>query len=81
MFRYLIGIGILYFGVMGVLLWVVVQDCYVLGVLFIFMWIFVWFVLMFGCLFVCWMLFDCCVGGVVQCLLCCGLLVVFCVFW
>jgi hypothetical protein len=58
MLRYLIGIGIPYLGVIGVLPWVAAQDRYVLGVPFIFMWIFAWFVLTSGCLFACWMLFD-----------------------
>jgi hypothetical protein len=63
MLRYLIGIGIPYLGVMGVLPWVAAQDRYVLGVPFIFMWIFAWFVLTSGCLFACWMLFDRRAGG------------------
>ena len=58
MLRYLIGIGIPYLGVIGVLPWAAAQDRYVLGVPFIFMWIFAWFVLTSGCLFACWMLFD-----------------------
>jgi hypothetical protein len=58
MLRYLIGIGIPYLGVMGVLPWVASQDRYVFGVPFLFMWIFAWFVLTSGCLFACWMLFD-----------------------
>ncbi|WP_434111531.1 DUF3311 domain-containing protein [Paraburkholderia caffeinilytica] len=58
MLKFLIGIGIPYIGVIGLLPWVASVDRYVLGVPFIYAWIFAWFVLTSLCLQVCWRLFD-----------------------
>ncbi len=58
MLRYLIGIGIPYVGVIGLLPWVASMDIYVLGVPFIYMWIFAWFVITSACLLTCWLMFD-----------------------
>ncbi|ALS60441.1 DUF3311 domain-containing protein [Pandoraea norimbergensis] len=58
MLRLLIGLGLPYLGVVGLLPWAASVDRYVLGVPFIYGWIFLWFVLTSGCLYLCWMLFD-----------------------
>ena len=58
MLKFLIGIGIPYIGVIGLLPWVASVDRYVFGVPFIYAWIFTWFVLTSGCLLLCWRLFD-----------------------
>jgi len=59
MLKLLIGLGIPYIGVIGLLPWVASVDRTVLGVPFIYAWIFGWFVLTSGCLMLCWRLFDC----------------------
>lgn len=53
-----IGLGIPYFGVIGMLPWVASVERFVLGVPFIYAWIFMWFVLTSGCMLACWWLFD-----------------------
>ncbi|QBR01038.1 DUF3311 domain-containing protein [Paraburkholderia pallida] len=58
MLKYLIGIGIPFLGVVGMLPWVAAQDRYVFGVPFIYAWIFAWFLLTSACLFICWRCFD-----------------------
>jgi hypothetical protein len=58
MLKFLIGIGIPYIGVIGLLPWVASVDRFVLGVPFIYAWIFMWFVLTSICLQICWRLFD-----------------------
>ncbi|MBU6493947.1 MAG: DUF3311 domain-containing protein [Burkholderiales bacterium] len=58
MLKFLIGIGIPYIGVIGLLPWVSSVDLTVLGVPFIYAWIFAWFVLTSVCLLLCWRLFD-----------------------
>jgi hypothetical protein len=58
MLKLLIGLGIPYAGVIGLLPWVASVDRYVLGVTFIYAWIFLWFVLTSVCMWSCWYLFD-----------------------
>lgn len=58
MLKLLIGIGIPYFGVIGLLPWVASVERFVLGVPFIYAWIFAWFVLTSACMLACWCLFD-----------------------
>ncbi len=58
MLKLLIGLGIPYLGVIGLLPWVASVDRYVLGVPFIYAWIFLWFVLTSLCMLTCWYLFD-----------------------
>jgi hypothetical protein len=58
MLKFLIGIGIPYIGVIGLLPWVSSVDLTVHGVPFIYAWVFAWFVLTSGCLLLCWRLFD-----------------------
>jgi hypothetical protein len=58
MLRYLIGLGIPYAGVIGLLPWIATKDAYILGVPLLYGWIFLWFVLTSGCLFICWYFFD-----------------------
>ncbi|SAK66207.1 hypothetical protein AWB76_03786 [Caballeronia temeraria] len=58
MLKLLIGLGLPFAGVIGLLPWAASKDIYVLGVPFIYAWIFGWFVLTSVCLQVCWMLFD-----------------------
>jgi len=58
MLKFLIGIGVPYVGVIGLLPWVAKMDRMVWGVPFIYAWIFAWFVLTSACLFICWYCFD-----------------------
>jgi hypothetical protein len=58
MLKVLIGLGLPYIGVIGLLPWAASNDFYVLGVPFIYAWIFAWFILTSGCLLLCWLLFD-----------------------
>jgi hypothetical protein len=58
MFKLLIGVGIPYLGVLGLLPWVASVDSFVLGVPFIYAWMFAWFVLTSACLYICWRCFD-----------------------
>ena len=58
MLKLLIGIGIPYVGVLGLLPWVASVDTFVLGVTFIYAWMFAWFVLTSVRLYVCWRFFD-----------------------
>jgi len=58
MLKVLIGLGIPYMAVIGLLPWVASVDMLVLGVPFIYMWIFIWFVLTSACMYLCWILFD-----------------------
>lgn len=58
MLKLLIGIGIPYVGVIGLLPWVASVDRFVFGVPIVYAWIFSWFVLTSGCLMVCWRVFD-----------------------
>jgi hypothetical protein len=58
MLKFLIGLGIPYIGVIGLLPWVASHDTYVFGIPFIYAWMFAWFVLTSGCLMLCWQLFD-----------------------
>lgn len=58
MLKLLIGIGIPYVGVIGLLPWVASIDRFVLGVPIVYAWIFSWFVLTSGCLMVCWRVYD-----------------------
>jgi hypothetical protein len=58
MLRFLIGVGLPYLGVIGMLPWVAADQRYVFGIPFLYMWIFMWFLLTSGCLFVCWQVFD-----------------------
>lgn len=58
MLKLLIGIGLPYMGVVGLLPWAASNDFYVMGIPFIYAWIFAWFILTSGCLMVCWLLFD-----------------------
>jgi len=44
MLRYLIGLGIPYVGVIGLLPWIATKDAYILGVPLLYAWIFLWFV-------------------------------------
>ncbi|QBQ99925.1 DUF3311 domain-containing protein [Paraburkholderia pallida] len=58
MLRVLIGLGLPYAGVLGLLPWIASADVYVLGVPLVYAWMFLWFVLTSACLFVCWHGFD-----------------------
>jgi len=58
MLKVLIGLGLPYLGVLGLLPWVASVDANVLGVPFIYAWMFAWFVLTSACLYVCWRFFD-----------------------
>ena len=58
MLKFLIGIGIPYIGVIGLLPWVASVDRFVFGVPFIYAWIFAWFVLKTIWLQVCLRMFD-----------------------
>lgn len=58
MLKFLIGIGIPYAAVIGMLPWVAKIDRVVWGIPFIYAWIFSWFVLTALCLCVCWYCFD-----------------------
>ena len=58
MLKVLIGLGIPYIAVIGLLPWVASVDRFVFGVPFIYMWIFIWFVLTSGCMYAVWYLFD-----------------------
>lgn len=58
MLRFLIGLGLPFIGVIGLLPWAASNDSYVFGVPFIYAWIFGWFVLTSICLALCWVLFD-----------------------
>jgi hypothetical protein len=58
MLKFLIGLGLPFIGVVGLLPWVASKDIYVLGIPFIYAWIFGWFVLTSVCLELCWVLFD-----------------------
>ena len=58
MLRLILGLGLPYVGVVGLLPWAASKDVFVLGVPFVYAWIFSWFVLTAGCLWLCWMLFD-----------------------
>jgi hypothetical protein len=58
MLRFILGLGLPFIGVIGLLPWAASKDTYVLGVPFVYAWIFAWFVLTSGCLWLCWTLFD-----------------------
>jgi len=58
MVKLLIGLGLPYAGVLGLLPWIASSDFYVLGVPLVYAWMFLWFVLTSACLFVCWHCFD-----------------------
>ncbi|SAL84851.1 hypothetical protein AWB74_07083 [Caballeronia arvi] len=58
MLKLLIGIGIPYGGVIGLLPWVASAERFVFGVPLVYAWIFSWFVLTSVCLLVCWRMFD-----------------------
>ncbi len=58
MLKVLIGLGLPYIAVIGLLPWVASVDISVFGVPFIYMWIFIWFVLTSVCMYLCWILFD-----------------------
>lgn len=58
MLKFLIGIGIPYVAVIGMLPWVAKVDRVVWGIPFIYAWIFSWFVLTSVCLGICWYCFD-----------------------
>ncbi|SAK91404.1 DUF3311 domain-containing protein [Caballeronia ptereochthonis] len=58
MLKFLIGIGVPYAGVIGLLPWIASLDWYVFGVPLLYAWIFSWFVLTSGCLLICWRVFD-----------------------
>jgi hypothetical protein len=58
MVKVLIGLGLPYGGVLGLLPWIASADVYVLGVPLVYAWMFVWFVLTSACLFACWHWFD-----------------------
>ncbi len=56
--KLLVGLGIPYGTVVGLLPWVASVDRPVLGVPFVYAWIFGYFVPTSACLFSCWLLFD-----------------------
>ena len=58
MLKVLIGLGIPYIAVIGLLPWVASVDRFVFGVPFIYMWIFIWFVLTSACMYTVWCLDD-----------------------
>ncbi|MBF5003160.1 DUF3311 domain-containing protein [Diaphorobacter caeni] len=58
MFKVLIGLGIPYIAVIGLLPWVSTVELSLLGVPFIYLWIFIWFVLTSACMYAVWYLFD-----------------------
>ncbi len=56
--KLLVGLGIPYTGVIGLLPWAASINRFVLGVPFIYVWICAWFFLTFCCLAACWCVFD-----------------------
>lgn len=58
MLKLLIGLGVPYVGVLGLLPWVASVDTVVLGVPFIYAWMFAWFFLTSVCMLICWRCFD-----------------------
>lgn len=58
MIKVLIGLGVPYVGVLGLLPWIASTDMYVLGVPLIYAWMFLWFALTSACLFICRLCFD-----------------------
>jgi hypothetical protein len=66
MLRLLIGLGLPYAGVLGLLPWIASADVYVLGVPLVYAWLFLWFALTSACLFVCWHAFDKHTGDAIQ---------------
>lgn len=58
MLRLLIGLGIPYVGVIGLLPWVATHGGFVMGIPWLYAWMFSWFVLTSACLGACWVLFD-----------------------
>lgn len=58
MIKVLIGLGLPYVGVLGLLPWIASTEVDVLGVPLVYAWMFLWFGLTSACLFVCWHCFD-----------------------
>lgn len=58
MLKLLIGIGIPYGGVIGLLPCAASAERFVFGVPLVYAWIFSWFALTSGCLLFCWRVFD-----------------------
>jgi hypothetical protein len=58
MLKLLIGLGLPYAGVLGLLPWIASADVYVIGVPLVYAWMFLWFGLTSLCLLVCWHGFD-----------------------